>query len=184
MATESKSKYAILGFLAMKPMTGYEIKNYIENSLKYFWHESYGQIYPTLKKFVENNWANVVIDCDATTRMKKVYSITRTGIKELESWLKQETASFVPRIELLLKVYFGKFCDNSVLIEHLEREREKELELLKVYNHIKSTLEKKCHCDEAKYSLITLDYGLGLARFNINWIEKTINKLKENHEKN
>ena len=52
-----KSKYVILGMLARMPQTGYTIKKWIENEYSHFWQESYGQIYPTLKKMVAEGLA-------------------------------------------------------------------------------------------------------------------------------
>ena len=49
---DKKSKYAILGMLSIEPMSGYDIKKEIEESISNFWTESYGQIYPVLKSLV------------------------------------------------------------------------------------------------------------------------------------
>jgi len=40
----------ILGMLAARPRSGYEIKQLVDNSARFFWAASYGQIYPELKK--------------------------------------------------------------------------------------------------------------------------------------
>ena len=50
MAKENRSKYAVLGMLATGPKSGYDIKQTIETSIGHFWNESYGQIYPILKR--------------------------------------------------------------------------------------------------------------------------------------
>ncbi len=41
---------ALLGMLTMGATSGYELKQRIERSIGNFWSESYGQIYPTLKR--------------------------------------------------------------------------------------------------------------------------------------
>ena len=46
-------KYAILGLVNRKPMTGYDIKKAFEDrALTSFWHAEHSQIYPELKKLV------------------------------------------------------------------------------------------------------------------------------------
>ena len=45
--------YAILGFLAQRPMSGYDIKRSVEESVDNFWSESFGQIYPILRRLAE-----------------------------------------------------------------------------------------------------------------------------------
>ncbi len=41
---------ALLGLLSLGPMSGYDIRQLISQSIGYFWSESYGQIYPGLKR--------------------------------------------------------------------------------------------------------------------------------------
>ena len=41
---------ALLGLLSLGPMSGYDIRQLIPRSIGYFWNESYGQIYPGLKR--------------------------------------------------------------------------------------------------------------------------------------
>lgn len=36
--------------LTIEPMTGYDMKRFCEQSLVHFWHESYGNLYPRLKR--------------------------------------------------------------------------------------------------------------------------------------
>ena len=42
--------YVILGMLALGARTGYEIKNVVDRSTRFFWAASYGQIYPELRR--------------------------------------------------------------------------------------------------------------------------------------
>ena len=46
----SPTAYVILGFLEARPRSGYDIKQAVENSTRFFWAASYGQIYPELKR--------------------------------------------------------------------------------------------------------------------------------------
>ena len=41
---------ALLGLLSLGPMSGYDIRQLIPRSIGHFWSESYGQIYPGLKR--------------------------------------------------------------------------------------------------------------------------------------
>jgi len=45
---KKRSSFAILGFLANGPKSGYEIKRAITERTSFFWNESFGQIYPML----------------------------------------------------------------------------------------------------------------------------------------
>ena len=48
MAQKNRTRFAILGMLAFQPMSGYDIKKIVDNSIAYFWKENYGHIYPML----------------------------------------------------------------------------------------------------------------------------------------
>ena len=54
--SKTTTEEALLGLLSLKPMSGYEIKQMIEGSIGYFWRESFGQIYPTLKRLEKGGW--------------------------------------------------------------------------------------------------------------------------------
>jgi DNA-binding PadR family transcriptional regulator len=68
--TQNRTKYAILGILALAPQTGYELKQFIERSLSAFWQESYGQLYPTLKLLVSEGLA--IMDEERVVRADKL----------------------------------------------------------------------------------------------------------------
>ena len=47
---DDTSRYAVLGMLSIRPMSGYDIKQAIGESVVHFWDESYGRIYPSLQR--------------------------------------------------------------------------------------------------------------------------------------
>ena len=46
----SSTSEALLGLLTIEPMSGYDLGLVIRDSIGHFWNESYGQIYPNLKR--------------------------------------------------------------------------------------------------------------------------------------
>ncbi|GLC81650.1 PadR family transcriptional regulator [Lacrimispora brassicae] len=116
-----KSKYVILGMLARMPQTGYTIKKWIENEYSHFWQESFGQIYPTLKKLVAEGLAvtsnNIPLE---NGRGQIQYSITDAGRKELSHWLREAPEIEKIRYEILLKISFGDNTEPKVLLGHLD----------------------------------------------------------------
>ena len=49
----SPTAYVILGFLSWRPMSGYDIKSVADESTRFFWAASYGQIYPELRRLAD-----------------------------------------------------------------------------------------------------------------------------------
>jgi DNA-binding PadR family transcriptional regulator len=46
MARVNGTRQVVLGFLTWRPMSGYDIKKIVEQSVSNFWSESYGQGWP------------------------------------------------------------------------------------------------------------------------------------------
>src|SRR6476660_10175260 len=102
----SPTAYVILSFVRTEPRSGYEIKALVDNSTRFFWAASYGQIYPELKRLAE---IGLIVGSDSPTggRRRTVYEITADGADELRAWLRQEPETFEMRDEGLLKLFFA-----------------------------------------------------------------------------
>lgn len=117
----AKTRYIILGLLAHCPHTGYGIKKSIEDEHSHFWQESYGQIYPTLKKLVDEELAEKSKSEDESNgRGQIMYTITDKGRQVLKDWLAEGPEVEKLRYELLVKVSFGDNTDPEVIIGHLD----------------------------------------------------------------
>jgi DNA-binding PadR family transcriptional regulator len=102
----SPTAYVILGMLSGEPRSGYEIKALVDNSTRFFWAASYGQIYPELRRLSE---AGLVKGTDAPRggRKRTVYEMTPAGEEELRAWLRQAPQTYEMREEGLLKLFFA-----------------------------------------------------------------------------
>ena len=109
---QRQTAYVILGILAIHAnQSGYEIRKTIQQSVGFFWGESYGQIYPTLKKLVADGLIRVAKPDSAAEGSPKArrqeYSITPAGQARLQQWLAIPYRDDPPRDEFLLKLFFG-----------------------------------------------------------------------------
>jgi len=102
----SPTAYVILGMVSREPRSGYEIKALVDNSTRFFWAASYGQIYPELKRLAD---AGLLEGADTPTggRKRTVYAITAAGEKALKDWLRQPPTTYEMREEGLLKLFFA-----------------------------------------------------------------------------
>lgn len=121
-ADTGRTKYILLGLIAHEPRSGYSIKQAIEQQFKFFWQESYGQIYPALKRLEgEGLIEDYETDMEnESLRKVKLFKITESGLSELRMWLKEPAADEKNRLEILLKVYFGDASSPEDVIGHLE----------------------------------------------------------------
>lgn len=80
-------KYAILGLLSWKPLTGYDLKQIFRDSLTMYWSGGNNQIYRTLVKLHEEGLVTREIDHQDSGPSRKIYTITAAGEAVLREWL-------------------------------------------------------------------------------------------------
>ena len=123
-------KYAILGLLNRKPMTGYDLSKEFNFQIAEFWNAKHSQIYPELKKLVDEGLIVFNIEISGDVLEKKVYSITEKGKEEFLNWLcKDESMEPTPKNIFRLRMYFSNNLDivtrinllNSQLAQHENR---------------------------------------------------------------
>src|SRR5215218_10184656 len=102
----SSTAYVVLGMLREKPRSGYEIKQAVDKSTRFFWAASYGQIYPELKRLAAAGLVKGEQHPQGE-RKRTVYRLTAAGRKELRLWLEREPKTFELRDEGLLKLFLS-----------------------------------------------------------------------------
>ena len=138
MSSRSTSRYALLGMLSIRPMSGYDIKKLIEASISNFWTEGYGQIYPILKTLVAEKLVTRTTQKQSGKPDRHVYALTAAGRRVLREWLARTPTPKVPRNELLLKLFFGEEIPVPVSLAHLAEFRQRQRELLERYAAIET----------------------------------------------
>jgi len=111
MAAEDKSlsapAYVVLGMLGLGASSGYEIKQMVELSIRFFWTISQAQIYPAL---AELEAAGLVLGRSEPRgrRPRRAYELTAAGDEALRGWLRRpEPMPFELRDIGLVKLFFA-----------------------------------------------------------------------------
>ena len=100
-------KYAILGLLNQKEMTGYDLMKQFESTLCEFWSAKHSQIYPELKKLTEEGSIAYRQESSDHGQDKKLYHITPEGQQDFMTWLSSETPTQpTPKDISRLKIFF------------------------------------------------------------------------------
>ncbi|MBN1525816.1 MAG: PadR family transcriptional regulator [Spirochaetales bacterium] len=178
MAKENKSKYALLGLLNFVPLSGYDIKKWTDNSLRFFWSENYGHIYPLLKELEKAELVTRQKVDSEKGPSKNVFTITQKGTKEFLAWLKQNENPETYRIEILLKLFFSSKLALNEIIVKLENHIHQQEQLLSEYKEVENGFD---HIKDKRIRLsaeMTMSYGFMHAEMNINWARDTIAKIK------
>lgn len=165
----SPTAYVILGMLRSEPRSGYEIKQAVDHSTRFFWATSYGQIYPELRKLAK---AGLVEGESQPTggRKRTVYRLTDAGREELQSWLAQPTEHLELRDEGLLKLFFAVVADPGKAVEIIDAKQRLVEEKLAVLRAIEPQAADYASSDP--YPYLVLRYGLESSEWVIEWCER------------
>src|SRR4029077_12133156 len=153
--------------VSREPRSGYEIKAAVDNTTRFFWAASYGQIYPELKRLSE---AGLVEGADAPRgdRKRTVYAITADGEAELKDWLRKPPETSEMREEGLLKLFFAGALKPAEAVETRRAMRKKRLELTE---RLRSMEPEKTEQTDP-YPLMVLRAGIEFNQWFADWCER------------
>jgi PadR family transcriptional regulator, regulatory protein AphA len=164
----------ILGMVALEPRSGYDIKQVVDHSTRFFWAASYGQIYPELKRLAAEGLIEPAGESEGGRR-RTAYRITDAGREALAEWIRRPELVNEMRDEGLLKVFFAGLVGREDAIAVLEAARakyaEKHAALL--------AIEPLAKTSERFGPLAVLGYGLGMSEFAIGWCDENLKELRE-----
>ncbi|MEI2613157.1 MAG: PadR family transcriptional regulator [Candidatus Promineifilaceae bacterium] len=134
-------KHAILGFLSLSPLSGYDLKKTFDRSVQHFWPANQSQIYRTLAELDEQGLVSKeVISRDERLDMK-VYSLTEAGRVELHNWLVTPLRPQDTREPFLIQLFFGGQLSEAELLNLLQHQLRGVEEMLSgVYHLLRSYL--------------------------------------------
>jgi PadR family transcriptional regulator, regulatory protein AphA len=102
----STTTYGLLGMLASRAWTGYELTQQVRRSLRFVWPTSAGHLYREQRRLVELGWATVEEE-PAGRRSRKRYAITPDGREALRAWLATEPDEPHFQVEGVLRAFYG-----------------------------------------------------------------------------
>src|SRR2546423_11505558 len=100
------TSYAILGLLALRPWSAYELTKQVRRSLHFCWPRAETRLYQEPKNLVEHGLVKATTTAQGR-RSRTEYAITAKGRTALRAWLGQSSAP--PRLEseALLRLFFA-----------------------------------------------------------------------------
>jgi PadR family transcriptional regulator AphA len=166
---------AILGMVYLGKRTGYEIKQLVDKSSRFFWAASYGQIYPELKRLEEQGMLEAKDDPQGG-RSRRAYSLTPAGEQAFRAWLASDDELVLEqRNEGLLKLFFADALGPDEVQELLRK---------KVEQH-ERVVERLCQVapDERAadndFPLLVRDYGIAFNTWAAEWYRELAERLEK-----
>ena len=100
------TSYALLGLLAIRPWSTYELTQQMDRSLGRIWPRATSKLYEEPKKLVALGFARSRVE-RVGERPRTVYSVTPKGRRALAAWLREPPAGPVLEAEPLLRMFFA-----------------------------------------------------------------------------
>lgn len=179
-----KVRHAILGVLMDESRSGYEIKQYFENRLSYFYDPSYGTIYPTLKILEQDGLLTKTVVTQDGKPNKNIYSITEIGRAEFLDCLIGPYEPDTIRSDTLMRLFFGRYVDTNTIIGWLSEAREAAHKNMEELKQIREQFGHRMPIPQQ----FSVEYGISSNRNKYELAEMFITKLKEqellSHERN
>lgn len=201
MSARQKTRYALLGLLSWRPMSGYDIKKLVDIGLSHFWNENYGQIYPTLNALVTEGLAKKAVDGSTGKRKRIVYSITPSGEQAFLQWLSQPADRPTVRNELQLKFFLSgqrptktslalireyQAQQHAVLQDYRESEAilrdaletgDYPDEIAEILSSSQNRSSRRQKAKQCRMFLLTLRHGILAVQARLAWCDEVIEEL-------
>jgi DNA-binding PadR family transcriptional regulator len=161
-------------------MSGYELRQIVRQSIGHMWSESYGQIYPNLKKLAAEGLIAGRTEKHEGKPDKHTYSITAKGRERLKQWLALPPQPEVPRNELLLKIFFGAQTSPQTLIGYIEQMLKEQRALFENFRRVeRDEIGKNSQYPDAPFWKISARFGQLEMEAHVRWAEETLSELRK-----
>ena len=176
-----------LGLLSTGPKSGYEIKQIFEGPLSDIYSLSYGSIYPTLNKLMDEKLVTCKQHAQDKKPDKKVYTISKKGLKLLNDNLIVDATNYLQsknfgdqiKSEFFLLLLFSKNISreviNTIMNQRISYFKQR-LELIKYEGPLPPELQM---IRDEKASKFIRGLAAELIETGLNYLEKNKGKLSK-----
>lgn len=179
-------KHGILGLLNYGDMTGYEIREVFESSLKFFCPAQTSQIYRELIVLEKNKWIEKHTVEQSGKPNKNICSITEEGREELLRWLRDPNVNIDMRSPTLMKIFFMGELPISSSLDFFKQLNDKyrigSKALQQTDASITSYQEMIPDKKSAVFWQMTADFGKRYTQMYLEWFEHCIHLLENMEE--
>lgn len=122
-------KHAVLGLLEAKPMTGYDLKRFLDASAEWLWSAKHSQIYPLLATLQAEGLVDGEEGIRGEAQRRVVYRLTEAGHRELTSWIGSVHPLPDDRDPFLVQAVFFDMVDDEQVRPILRAYRDRQGEI-------------------------------------------------------
>ena len=177
MSSLTPTARVILGMLKLGVATGYDIKRIIDDTTRFFWTASYGQIYPELKRLRKAGLVTAREEPRGKVK-RTVYELTPTGEEALRGWLTdRESVLFEIRDESLLRLFFADMLPKEDVLANVRMQQLLFERVLERFREIE--VDARAGVAEGReYPYLALRYGIDFITWARDWYAEVERKLE------
>jgi DNA-binding PadR family transcriptional regulator len=126
------TRCAILGQLALRDWSSYELTRSMRRTLRWFWPRAESAIYAEARRLEDAGLATSRTEpaADGSSRSRTVYSITPAGRTTLAAWLARPPEVTALHLEPLLRMHLARFGTRDDLLAAIDSAERSAAELL------------------------------------------------------
>lgn len=161
------TEIAVLGLIAWRELSGYELTRSIDNSVRHFWSPARSRVYEILPRLLDAGLASARTSPGVRGPEKTLYRATRAGRAALRKWLNDATEPEASRSPFLLKLFFGEHATPGRLRELIDEYARDSEELLRYLRDVERRVGRS-----DPYALLTIRYGIHRAEATLRWADE------------
>ncbi len=167
----------LLGYLADKPRSGYDLKLLIETDGAHFWHAHHSQIYTTLRRLERRGYIRSATQAGRGVQERRVYRLLAPGRDALALWREGPLPPlYASKDPLLARLYFGGGRPARDLLPELRRQRDVRRTRLAA---LKRGEAEAARSDPAGLRALTREYARSNEALAVRWLDGVIARLEQ-----
>lgn len=172
---------ALLGLIAERPMSGYELTRTFERTLAHAWSAQHSQIYPELMRL---HGAGLIRITEEGPRNRKTYAATPSGVDAVRTWLAESEPDRSSRNEAALRTFLLWLLDETDARRFLLEEVDVHSRRLDSFDRIarENPLEKAAN-DSEFANRLALEWGLRYERAYVEWARWAVDAVAKRSKK-
>jgi DNA-binding PadR family transcriptional regulator len=170
--SDSTTTSALLGLLAIRPWTAYELTQQMQRALRWAWPRSEAGIYAKIKELEPAGLATAVEE-GVGNRIRTRYEITAAGRDAAREWLRTEPAEPRVELEILLRLFLADLGEPGDLRQALTATRHQVAEQLGSLGDILDEYagESAPFPDRAHINVLFMHFSTGWLVHLLNWCD-------------
>jgi DNA-binding PadR family transcriptional regulator len=153
-------------------MSGYDIRRTL-NSLRWLvGNPSFGSLYPALHALLKDNLVTVDVDVRPGKPSRKIYAITDAGRQVLQQWIDQPVGPDASARAFVMRLILADNSSRAGLIAQLHQRRAQVAAYCAALNETTAQDEER-----SLGRRLALEYGLALASTELDWLDRTLERL-------